>query len=218
MQPQLLDLFVTSPSFNNFISFNNEQIVKLLQTNNNNYIHIVGAMHSGKTHLLTAWVREQHQNTAIYVDAAISKTELRDLTEKYTFIAVDNVEHLDDEGQIELFDLFNKIKLNNLNKFLVTSSSANLETIKTLRIDLKTRLLSGICLNLKALNDMELQEALAVFIAKEGITLGIAEQNYLITHYTRNLGVLIQTIHKLAETAIMKKRNITIPLIKEVLT
>ncbi|MDQ5920757.1 MAG: DnaA- protein [Pseudomonadota bacterium] len=225
MQPQLLDLFTTKPSFDNFISLNNESLIDALKQQNHQFMHIVGATSSGKTHLLKSAVATSKQ-PAFFIDSqTINSTKLNTnnlpslntLADSYDYIAIDNIDQLNNQQQIALFDLFNNIKLNYLNKRLLTSSSINLEAAANLRDDLKTRILSGINLHLKALSDSDLHTALSIFTTQEGISLGNAEQSYLINHYTRNIGILIQTIKRLVETALLNKRNITIPLIKEFL-
>ncbi|MBP9742476.1 MAG: hypothetical protein KBD37_03865 [Burkholderiales bacterium] len=226
MQAQLLDLFTTPPSFNNFIALNNEHIVSILQEETHQFIHIIGATSSGKTHLLKA-ATNQATKSAIFIRSVdlyppTSQNNipyrLSELANHYHYIAIDDIDLLHNEEQIALFDLFNKIKLNNLDNILLTSSSINLSELSNLRDDLKTRILSGVNLHLKALADADLHTALHIFTANEGISLGEIEQNYLINHYTRNIGVLIQTIKHVAEAALLKGRNITIPLIREILT
>ena len=215
MQPQLLDLFGSAPSFDNFVAFNNEIVIKLLQESKSQFTHIAGAKLSGKTHLLQAWVNTAPA-PAIFVSAG-DKINLRNLADDYKYIAIDNIDCMRENQQIQLFDLFNKIKLNNRDNFLLTSSSSSLELNATIRKDLKTRILSGLNLHLKALNDTDLRLAITIFTTQEGISLAEAEINYLINHYARSIGVLIKTIHKLAEVAVIEKRNITIPFIKQVL-
>ena len=137
MQPQLLDLFGSNPTFSNFIPLNNQKIINLLSSYNSQFSHIIGASHSGKTHLLKAWIHSA-PSTAIFIDNAL-ETNLREIVDNYKYIAIDNIEYLDDNKQIELFDLFNQIKLNNLNNQLLTSSRKQLST--KIREDLKTRIL-----------------------------------------------------------------------------
>ncbi len=213
MQPQLLDLFGSNPTFTNFIPLNNQKIVNLLSNYTSQFIHIIGASHSGKTHLLKSWVQSA-PGTAIFIDNPL-EINLRETVSNYKYIAIDNIESLDDDKQIELFDLFNQIKLNNLTNQLLTSSRIQLSI--NIRDDLKTRILSGINLNLKALNDDELIDAIGIFTKEEGINLANSEKAYLINHYTRNIGVLITTIHKITNSAVEQQRNITIPFIKQVL-
>lgn len=221
MKPQLLDLLTISPSFDNYISINNEIINCSLQQFSSQFTHIIGASLSGKTHLLKAWVQlaiEQNK-AAVYLDGEHLGPgySLRSLANAYSFIALDNIDKLDNERQIELFDLFNSIKLNNLNNCLLTSSHIHLEQAPNMRQDLKTRILSGLNLSLRGLNDQELLYALAIYTNKAGIKITPAELKYLVNHYTRNIGMLINAIHKIANTAVLENRHITIPLIKQVI-
>ncbi len=225
MQQPLLDLFDYKPTFDNFMPTNNEIIVASLQSFSSQFTHIIGTSLSGKTHLLKAWVNLAHtqSKTSIYLDYNALSTNkktslnLQNIVDSYRFIAIDNIDLLSNKQQVLLFDLFNYIKLNDKNNYLLTSSKLNLESSK-LRDDLKTRLLSGLNLNLKALNDECLLQALEIYINKEGIKISSIELNYLVNHFARNIGLLINAIHKISNIALIKKRNITIPLIKEAIS
>ena len=143
MEQQLLDLFDTNPTFDNYIKLGNEFVYNALATQNHQYIHIIGNTLNGKTHLLKAWVNQMltTNQKAIYINAMddISVEKLRTLSKDYQYIAIDNVEMLNSDNQIAMFDLFNSIKLNNLNNILITSSNNSLEHNTDLRDDLKTR-------------------------------------------------------------------------------
>ena len=221
MSPQLLDLFTTTATFDSFIPINNEIVTSSLHGFSNQFTHIVGGNLSGKTHLLQAWIRlaKSQNKTAIYIESKQDDSvNLRDIVQKFRFIAIDNVEKLNGLQQVLLFDLFNSIKQDGLDNFLLTSSHGSLESLTTLRDDLKTRLLSGLNLHLKALGDEDLLHALTMYIKKEGVKIPPPELNYLIRHYARNIGALIAIIHKIAEAALLENRIITIPLIKQVIT
>ena len=215
MQIQLLDLFPNQPTLENFIALGNEHIIHVLaHPSNYQFIHLCGVQYTGKTHLLKAWTHTYMPNDAIYMDQTCNFNQ--DISQ-YKYIAIDNIHLLDNQQQDAIFNLFNTIKLNNLNKYLLTSSNINLEQVPQLRRDVTTRLLSGINLTLKALNDEELINAMNLWTNNQGIHLGILEQNYLINHHPRNIGMLIQTISKLSQDSSASKRPITIPFIKEVL-
>lgn len=221
MQPQILDLFVSRPTFTNFIASNNEIVSNALKQQASQFTHVVGGHLSGKTHLLKAWVDlalNKHRS-AIYVDAnrLMDYPVLRDLAMHYEFIAIDNIGVLNNDQQISLFDLFNSIKLNNRNNRLLTSSEQSLEGDANIREDLKTRILSGLNLTIKAPNDTELMNILEQYALNEGINVHASELTYLVNHYTRNIGTLINTMHKIVNIALVEKRNITVPLIKRVL-
>ncbi|MCX8514642.1 MAG: DnaA/Hda family protein [Burkholderiales bacterium] len=217
MQTQILALFETKPSFENFMPINNQHIVNLLTSYSQQFINIIGTKYSGKTHLLKAWCSQIGQ-TAIYLTDTDINVSSDDLITKYTHIAIDDIDNLNDLQQIQLFNLFNALKLQKLNNQVLTSSSCALEKIPHLRDEFRTRFLSGINLTLKAPNDEELKNALIFFLSKESITMGSNECNYLINHYTRNIGLLIQATRKIADIAVTQNRNITIPLIKEILS
>ena len=80
---------------------------------------------------------------------------------------------------------------------------------------MKTRIYSGLVFGLKNLNESELLSALTIYSNREGIKIGEAELKYLLHHYTRNLGKLIQLIIKISNAALALKKTITIPLIKQ---
>lgn len=215
---QLLDLFNQHYDFNSFIASGNEITVANLQSFTNQFTHIYGEHLTGKTHLLKSWVNlasSRHQN-AIYLDAReLINEQLSGINlDELRFIAIDNIDTLDEDQQIELFDLFNHIKLNNRDNYLLTSSTINLNNSK-IRIDLKTRIYSGLVFGLKNLNESELLSALTIYSNREGIKIGEAELKYLLHHYTRNLGKLIQLILKISNAALALKKTITIPLIKQ---
>lgn len=221
MKKQLLDLFNTIPTFDNFITINNANVCQALKNNDYNFIHINGGQLNGKTHLLKSWVNSKLElnYNAIYLDcnSVLEINSIKDLVTYYDFIAIDDIDLLNENYQIELFDLFNAIKLNNLQKYLLTSSNFNFEVNNNIRIDLRTRILSGLNLTLKAPDDEEIMAILKLYIKNQGIAINDYEINYMINHYTRNIGSLINTIKKIVEIAILENRNITIPFIKSVI-
>ncbi|MBY0380155.1 MAG: hypothetical protein K2P99_07135 [Burkholderiales bacterium] len=222
MKPQLLDLFSNQPSFNNFITISNTIVVDALKKNNcSQFTHITGVKSSGKTHLLKAWINHansQHKSS-IYIDiTTLDLQEIRHLATYFEYIAIDNIDYLNANLQIELFDLFNSIKLNNRENLLLTTSSMSLENLFNFRNDLKTRILSGLTLLLKAPDDEEIIQALKIYSIQEGIKINDVELKFCLTHYTRNIGLLINLINKIAELATLEKRHITISLIKHVVS
>lgn len=215
---QLLDLFNREYEFSSFIGAGNEISVANLESFSSQYTHIYGEHLTGKTHLLKAWVNHANHTSknAIYIDANELKQQfIAELNlEQFHFIAIDNIDRLNNERQIELFDLFNHIKLNNRNNHLLTSSTINLN-FSTLRDDLKTRIHSGLIFALKQMNELELIDALNTYTIQEGIKFKRQELEYVLKHYTRNLGKLIQLINQLSKSALRQKKEITIPFIKQ---
>lgn len=218
VQQQLLDLFNREYEFNAFIATGNEISVSNLQSFSSQFTHLYGEHLTGKTHLLKAWTNlaNHKYRSALYLDSAVLVTgDLRGIDlDLFRFIALDNINLLSDELQIELFDVFNHIKLQGRANYLLTSSSVNLNHSDILRIDLKTRIYSDMVFALKNLTEDELFHALSIYTNREGIKIGETELKYLLTHYTRNLGKLIELINQISQAATMQKKAITIHLIK----
>lgn len=220
MQIQLLDLFNPQPLFSNFVELKNELLVHSLSNFSRQFTHISGTINSGKTHLLKAWVQLAKSNkfSATYIDMRVAKTSVSpSRLLQYSYIAIDNIDNLTNRQQISLFDLYNKIKQNSLTNMLLTSSSTTLDKLG-LRADLITRLQSGLDLNLKVLDDEEILLALNHIANTEGIGITDDGLKFLINHYNRNIGQLVIAMRNVADTAVLEKRNITIPLIKRTLT
>lgn len=220
MQIQLLDLFDPQPIFSNFVELRNELLVHSLSNFSRQFTHIAGTNNSGKTHLLKAWVHLAKSNkfSATYIDMQVAKTSVSpSRLLQYDYIAIDNIDQLTNRQQISLFDLYNKIKQNSLPNMLLTSSSIALDKLD-LRPDLITRLKAGLDLNLKALDDDEILQALNHIASNEGIGITDDGLKFLINHYNRNVGQLVIAMRNIADKAVLEKRNITIPLIKKTLT
>ncbi|MCE3268344.1 MAG: hypothetical protein K0R49_596 [Burkholderiales bacterium] len=219
MQIQLLDLFDPQPLFNNFVSLKNELLIHSLSNFSRQFTHISGTTNSGKTHLLKAWAQLAKSNkfSATYIDMKVTQTSISpNRLLQYGYIAIDNIDNLTNRQQISLFDLYNKIKQNSLPNMLLTSSTLVLDKLN-LRPDLITRLKSGLVLNLKMLDDDEILKALGHIAGAEGIGITDEGLNFLINHYNRNIGQLVIAMRNIADTAVLEKRNITIPLIKKTL-
>lgn len=222
MSQQLLDLFRHECEFSNYIATGNEITVANLQNFSSQFTHLYGESLSGKTHLLKAWINlaNHKYHNGFYLDAK-DLTQIEHLTtlniDEYRFIAVDNIDFLNEDQQIELFNLFNHIKLNQKNNYLLTCSTINLN-FSNLRIDLKTRIHSGLVFGLKSLTEDELLNALTIYCNRESIGIGNNELKYMLTHYTRNLGLLIKQIQNISQTATIEKKPITTHFIRQLMT
>lgn len=216
MQTQLLNLFNQQYSFDNYITVINQQTVDILKSQQPQFINLYGNYNLGKTHLLMSWVNLAHNQhkSAIYLNL-INDEIIDNLEQKFSYIALDNIDQASEKIQEKVFNLFNQIKLNNLHNKLLTSSSKPLEKCESLRNDLKTRLLSGINLILIAPNDEELTQIIDQYIQSEGITLDTATRKYIITHYSRNVGAIIELINQASKQALIHNKSITIQLIKD---
>ncbi|MDD3265911.1 MAG: DnaA/Hda family protein [Burkholderiales bacterium] len=217
---QLLNLFDQNYEFNNFISLGNEITVASLQNFAHQFCHIYGSNNSGKSHLLKSWVNlaNQKYNAGLYLTSSdLSEISVNDIDlDTYRFIAIDNVDHINEPEQIAIFDLFNKIRLANRDNYLLTSSTQNLNNID-IRSDLKTRLHSGVVFALKTMNEDDLLQALQIYTKCEQIKVSDSSLKYLLNHHSRSLGMLTSAIHEVSLVATQSKSAITNTLIKSIL-
>lgn len=216
----LLDLFDQEYEFSSFIATGNELTVVSLQSFSTQFTHIYGDSLTGKTHLLKSWVNlaNRRYNAGIYLTPDdIAQFSIYDIDlNTYRFIAIDDIDNAAEEQQIAIFDLYNRIKLHNLDNYLLTSSTINLNH-SDLRVDLKTRIHSGVIFALKILSDKNLITALSIYAKREGIKFGDHEIEFLVNHCNRNLGQLIQILNDISLFAISNKKSITVHLIKQYL-
>jgi DnaA family protein len=218
LKQALLDLFKQECEFDNFIQFNNQLAFTSLSTLTNQFTHLFGEHNVGKTHLLKAWVNlaNRKYNSAIYLMAdELTSFSIYDIDlDTYKFIAIDDIDNIDNDIQDALFKLFNRIKLTNGDTHLLTSSSSNLNQV-SIRDDLKTRIHSGVVFQIRPLSDDMLMNALISYTNKIGLVINVSELGYLINHTNRNLGEIIDLLNKISHYAVTHKKNISIHTIKQ---
>lgn len=218
LKQALLDLFKQECEFDNFIQFNNQLAFTSLSTLTNQFTHLFGEHNVGKTHLLKAWVNlaNRKYNSAIYLMAdELTSFSIYDIDlDTYKFIAIDDIDNIDNDIQDALFKLFNRIKLTNGDTHLLTSSSSNLNQV-SIRDDLKTRIHSGVVFQIRPLSDDMLMNALISYTNKIGLVINASELGYLINHTNRNLGEVIDLLNKISHYAVTHKKNISIHTIKQ---
>ena len=86
-----------------------------------------------------------------------------------------------------------------------------------LRADLRSRLASGIVLQLHPLSDEDKAAALYAHAAGRGIALDAELVRYLLTHFDRDMGTQIAALDAVDRYSLQRKRPITRPLLKEAL-
>ena len=160
----------------------------------------------GRTHLLLA-------SGFTYVDAA-TQPALGDIGDIGS-LAVDNVQMLNPEGQIALFNTFNRLKM--AGGRLLTATSQPPVHLK-LREDLRTRLGSGLIYRLHPLSDAEKAEALATQARERALKLSPESIDYLLRHAPRDMRTLSSFIVALDRYTLEHKRAVTLPLLRELLT
>jgi len=199
MQQLLLELAPPPPpTLENFSQGRNGAAVKALRealAGGEGFVFLWGPGGSGKTHLLRA-----------FSSAASAATRKA--------VAADDVALLGEAGQLELFDLCNRLRASG--GALAASAEAPPAQLP-LRADLRSRLASGIVLQLHPLSDAEKAAALAARAAERGMALDRELIAYLLGHFDRDMGTQIAMLDALDRYSLQRQRPLTLPLIREAL-
>lgn len=202
MKQLLLDIRPPAqPTFDNFIAGRNAEALHSLQlalegNPEARFIYLWGEQGSGKSHLLKAC-------------RGAAKDSDREL------VCVDDVHLLPSGEQIRLFDTFNQLKESG--GTLITAGIAA-PTQMGLRDDLATRLAWGLAYQLHPLTDAEKAQALKNHANARGMKLPDEVLDYCLRYLRRDMPTLIATIDALDEWSLAAKRQVTLPLLKQLLT
>jgi len=199
MQQLLLELAPPPPpTLENFSPGKNGAAVKALRdalAGGEGFVFLWGPGGSGKTHLLRAFSRA----------AAAGSREAA---------AADDVARLSDAEQVALFDLCNRLRASG---GALAASAESPPSQLALRPDLRSRLASGIVLQLHALSDSDKSAALAAHAAGRGMKLDAELIAYLLSHFDRDMGTQIALLDALDRYSLQRKRPLTLPLLKDAL-
>ena len=218
MRQLILDLMPESaPSLDNFVVGSNGEALTglaawLSADNRESSLFFCGDAGVGKTHLLLAC-------GAHYCDGA-SDPDLDGLGAAIEasladgVFAVDHVGALSADGQIVLFNAFNRLRA--AGGRLLTAASLPPQQL-TLREDLRTRLGSGLIYRLHGLTDDEKIAALAGHAGIRGLRLPSEVLAYLLARAPRDMRSLTALLTALDRYSLEHKRPITLPLVREVL-
>jgi DnaA family protein len=199
MQQLLLELAPPpAPTLENFSPGKNGAALKALRAaleGGEGFVFLWGPGASGKTHLLRAFARAA---AALKRDAVVA----------------DDVGRLDEAEQVALFDQCNRLRA--AGGALAASGDAPPAQL-ALRPDLRSRLASGIVLQLHPLGDGDKTAALSGHAARRGMALEPGLIAYLLSHFDRDMGTQIAMLDALDRYSLQRKRPVTLPLLKEAL-
>lgn len=207
-----------SPTLENFVAGRNAEALQALResaagTQPERFIYLWGEPSSGKSHLLEAFVAAVAQRglRAVYVRCGAG---LPEGLEGYDAVALDDVGQLDGEGQIALFNLYNRLR-EGRGRLLTSGPCAPAQL--PMRPDVVTRLGWGLVYQVHGLSDEEKTQALHAHAESRGFRLGAGVAEYLLRHWRRDLPSLLQALDALDRYSLETKRPITVPLLRETL-
>lgn len=195
MKQLLLDIKPPAlPTLHNFVTGRSaEALASLSQVFSNtaqsNFIYVWGEAGSGKSHLLQACkARNAH--------------------------IADNVHLLNDQAQIDLFNVYNQLKESG---GILITAGLHAPTQMRLREDLATRLAWGLVYQLQPLNDAEKALALNNHAAERGMRLPTEVVDYCLRYLKRDLSTLMSTLDALDEWSLTTKKPVTVPMLRQLL-
>ncbi len=211
MRQLILDLLPDSPpTLDNFVPGGNAETVNALTEwlaggHRDTSFCLYGESGCGRSHLLLASDFDH-----VDADRNPSLKGVADVAE----LAVDNVDMLNTDGQIALFNHFNRLKM--AGGRLLTAA-AQPPAHLALREDLRTRLGSGLIYRLQPLSDAEKAEAIAAQAKERALKLSPEAINYLLRHAPRDMRTLSMLVVALDQYTLEQKRAVTLPLLRELL-
>ena len=182
------------PTLDNFVAGANAELVaRLRELAPGNYpeciLYLWGEAGSGKSHLLRACERP-----GIHV--------------------VDDVEALDEERQIQLFNRINEARQSG--EIVLAAGDAPPARL-ALREDLRTRLAWGLVYQVKTLSDTERAVFLRAEAERRGMRLADEVIGYLLSRVRRDLPSLAAILEQLDRASLERQRPITLALVRETL-
>src|SRR5882724_12040112 len=206
------------PTFDNFFPGRNVEAVSALHSlamgqPGEHFVYLWGERGCGRSHLLQAAVAAASSRGIIarYVAAG---EPLPAGDSGVRVLAVDDVENLDAQAQLEFFHLYNTLR-ECQGAVLATGDVAPARL--QLRPDLLTRLGWGLIFRVHALSDDDKRVALKRHAAARAFDLRDEIVEYLLRRLKRDLPSLMTVLDALDRYSLETKRPITLPLLRELL-
>jgi DnaA family protein len=213
-------------TFANYYSLENlaltEELQSMVQGQGEQSLILWGPAATGKTHLLQAVCHgaEQAGRTSCYLplaDHLFLSPEFCDDLEHMDILCIDDLHAIagDRTWEEALFHLFNRTRA--LGHRLVFAANKNVAELGIQLPDLRSRLSWGLNYHLKTLTEEEKLAALKLRASNRGMTLPLDVAQFILNHYSRDMGRLFAALDTLDRVSLAEHRKITIPFVKMVL-
>jgi DnaA family protein len=177
-------------------------------------VYLWGPSGSGKTHLLQALAqRVQREGGQVGWFSAADPVPWP-IDERRALIVFDACDAFDADRQQAAFALF----VDATARGIPVAGAGRLPPVDLpLRDDLRTRLGWGHVLALQPLSEAETRAALRREADRRGLFLSDDVMDHLLTRFARDLKYLMALLDRLDDYALVNKRAITVPLLKQML-
>ena len=152
----------------------------------------------------------------IFISMKDNKSEVLKDLDNFSHIFIDSFNECFENkiSEIDLFNLYNFSKVNN-SKLILRENSLTQKNI--LLPDLKSRINSNIELVIPRLTDKDKKRIIEIELIKRGLSIKEKNLDFIMNHSSRNLETLQTLVNKLDKLTMERKKNISIPLIKELI-
>lgn len=197
-----------APTLENFVAGRNGEAVQVLRQlaaggGAERIVYLWGERGSGRSHLLQA--------LAAQPQAWVWRPD--DAPEAPGLSLVDDVERLDPDGQVALFNRLNAVRARADARCVASGGTPPSQL--PLREDLRTRLAWGLAYQLHPLADAEKAAALRAQAGARGLAIGAEVIDYLLNHLPRDMRTLAAALDALDGFALAQKRPLTVPLVRQ---
>ncbi|PCJ27788.1 MAG: DnaA regulatory inactivator Hda [SAR86 cluster bacterium] len=207
---------------NYFVSSHNQQAITHLQDASERFIYVWGNGSPGLTHILQAACHQlaSRNESALYLplkDKSQFSSQILTGISSLALVCLDDIDEIsgDENWESALFTAFNEIKDSNARLIIVGKSAP--QNLQIQLPDLKSRLQSGLILQIQKLSDEDKLLALQLRAKKRGIELTDSVAEFILIRAERSLSALIHILDELDESSLIQKRKLTIPLVKSTL-
>ena len=223
MKQLVLDIApLPPPTLANFVPGRNAELLQTLGNilaglEREHFVYLWGGAGCGKSHLLQGMAGLcMHDKMSTAYFACDANTSFIAGSEA-DCVMVDDVDRLNADAQIGLFNLYNGIREEGRALLLVSGSAAPAQLKLKVREDLVTRLGWGLVYQVHELTDEEKAKAMKSHSASRGLDLSQEVCDYLLRHGRRDLPSLMATIDALDSYSLANRRKVTVPLVRELL-
>ena len=158
----------------------------------------------------------EKNSICIFISMKDNKSEVLKDLDNFSHIFIDSFNECFENkiSEIDLFNLYNSSK-DNSSKLILRENSLTQKNI--LLPDLKSRINSNIELEMPKLSDKDKKHIIEIELIKRGLSIKEKNLDFIMNHSSRNLETLQTLVNKLDKLTMERKKNISIPLIKELI-
>jgi len=158
----------------------------------------------------------EKNSKCIFISMKDNKSEVLKDLDIFSHIFIDSFNECFENkiSEIDLFNLYNSSK-DNSSKLILRENSLTQKNI--LLPDLKSRINSNIELVMPKLTDKDKKHIIEIELIKRGLSIKEKNLDFIMNHSSRNLETLQTLVNKLDKLTMERKKNISIPLIKELI-